>query len=130
MSHLGKILLIDDDQDTRNIYQELLTEAGYELDFAVNGKEGLTKILEDGYDLILLDIMMPKMDGLQVLKKLKEDQKIAGNNTPIVVLSALDHENVIQEALKLGAKDYLIKSNFSPDEILKKIEEFLKDNKK
>lgn len=118
-----KILLVDDDPDVRDIYEETLSEAGYQVDLAIDGQEGLDKIFKGGYDLILLDIMMPKVDGLTVLKKVKEGSPW---NTPIVVLSQLTEEKTKQEAKDLGAKDYLIKSDLTPDIVLNKISQILK----
>lgn len=122
----GRILMVDDDNDTRDIYGEFLTGAGYQVDFAKDGEEGLAKILQGGYDLILLDIMMPKIDGLGILKKLQEippDPSVY--NGPIVVLSALDQDYIVEEAKKLGAKGFLAKSGMTPDQALNKINEFL-----
>lgn len=119
---MPKILVVDDDPDVRDIYDETLTEAGYQVELAVDGQEGLDKILKGGYDLILLDIMMPKIDGLTVLKKVKEGSPW---KTPIVILSQLNEEKVQKQAKDLGAKDYLIKSDLTPDIVLKKIAEFL-----
>lgn len=115
---MAKILIVDDDPDVRDIYEETLSEAGYQVELAVDGQEGLDKILKGGYDLILLDIMMPKVDGLTVLKKVKEGSPW---KTPIVVLSQLNEEKVQQDAKDLGAKDYLIKSDLTPDQIVSKI---------
>lgn len=123
----GKILLIDDDQDARAIYGEFLTQSGFIVEFAVDGEEGLIKILDGGYDLILLDIMMPKIDGLSILKKLQERPQSVYNG-PIVVLSALDQEVVIKQALELGAKGYLPKANFNPKQALDKIAEFMQNS--
>lgn len=124
MGYLGNILLVDDDQDTREIYKEILTQAGYNLDLATNGEEGLLKISQSRYDLILLDIMMPKIDGLGILNKLKSQNN--SQNGPIIVLSALNQENIIKQALGLGAKGFLSKSDLAPNEVLVKIQEFLK----
>lgn len=124
----GRILIVDDDADTRDIYGEFLTTAGYQVDFAHDGAEGLAKIIQGGYDLILLDIMMPKIDGLGVLKKLKERPESNIYNGPIVVLSALDQEHVINEALRLGAKGFLNKSGMTPDQALTRISQFLKNS--
>lgn len=118
-----KILLVDDDPDLRDIYDETFTEAGFQVDLATNGKEGLDKIFKGGYDLILLDIMMPKIDGLTVLKKIKEGSPW---NCPVVMLSQLNEENVIKQAFDNGAKDYLIKSDLTPDQVLEKISKMLK----
>ncbi len=121
----GRILVIDDDKDIQDIYTEFLTQAGYQVDNAHDGQEGLTKILQGGYDLILLDIMMPKIDGLGLLKKLKENPPQNVYNGPIIVLSALDQDYIITQALNLGAKGYLKKSGMTPDQALNKISEFL-----
>lgn len=127
----GKILLVDDDPDTRDIYGEFLTAAGYEVDFAKDGQEGLAKILQGGYDLVLLDIMMPKIDGLGILKRLKEiSSNSLSYNGPIIVLSVLDQEYFVDQALKLGAKGFLPKSGLTPEEALDKIVEFLKSSPK
>ncbi len=125
---MGKqhILLIDDDQYIRDAYQEVLTEAGFKVATAVDGEEGVVKIREGGYSLILLDVMMPKMDGLGVLKALKENpHKLA--NGPIILLTNMAHDQVIKEAIALGAGGYLIKSDLSPDQLVVKIKEFIKE---
>lgn len=119
-----KILLVDDDPDLRDIYDETFTEAGFQVDLAVDGKEGLDKIFKGGYDLILLDIMMPKIDGLTVLKKIKTSG-ITLPSSMIVMLSQLNEENIIKQAIELGAKDYLIKSDYTPDQVLKKVNSLL-----
>lgn len=121
----GRILLIDDDADTRDIYQEFLTQAGYEVDLAGDGEEGLTKILQDGYDLVLLDIMMPKLDGISVLKKIKELPESDVYNGPVVMLSALDQDYIVKQALALGAAGFLSKPGLTPEEALNKISGFL-----
>lgn len=124
-SYPGRILIVDDDQDTRDIYGEFLTEAGFEVDYAKDGNEGLAKILEGGYDLVLLDIMMPKIDGITILKKLKENPP-QGYNGPIVMLSALDQEHIVKSALDLGAAGFLSKTNVNPEEALNKVSEFMR----
>lgn len=124
----GKILLIDDDQDTLDIYFELLTNEGFSVDTARDGEEGFIKISKGGYDLILLDIMMPKIDGISLLKRLKQRPPISYNG-PIIVLSALDQDLIVQEALKLGAKGYIVKSDLNPDEVLKKVYQLVNSSK-
>lgn len=119
-----KILVVDDDPDLRDIYDETFTEAGYQVDLACDGQEGLDKIFKGGYDLILLDIMMPKIDGLTVLKKIKTSGITLPPHT-IVMLSQLNEENIIKQALDLGAKEYLVKSDYTPDQVLKKIKDLL-----
>lgn len=120
--------MVDDDQDIRNIYQRFLTKAGYEVDLASDGQEGLTKILQGGYNLILLDIMMPKIDGLSILRKLQTMPQPTHYNGPTIMLSVLDKDYFVNEALSLGAKGYLPKAGLTPQMALSKISEILKDS--
>jgi CheY-like chemotaxis protein len=119
-----KILVIEDDQYLRDVYQEVLTEAGYDITASVDGEEGLVKIREGGYSLILLDMMMPRLDGLGVLEALKGNSPKVTNG-PIILLTNLAHDPVINKALSLGAKDYLIKSDLNPDQLVVKIRELI-----
>lgn len=125
MSKGQKILVIEDDQYIRDVYQEVLTEVGYDVTTSVDGEEGLVKIREGGYSLILLDMMMPKLDGLGVLESLKQNASKTANG-PIVLLTNLAHDPVISKALSLGAKDYLIKSDLNPDQLVTRVGELLK----
>ncbi len=121
-----KVLIVDDDQDTRYIYDEFLSDEGIEVDLAADGMEGFHKILKDGYDLVILDIMMPKVDGLDILKKIQAlPDNEPGKKTPIVMLSALDQQHVVDEAKSLGAVGFISKSSLTPDQVLVKIREFL-----
>ncbi|MCL4366591.1 response regulator [Patescibacteria group bacterium] len=124
----GKVLVVDDDPDTRSIYQEVLSEAGYKVELAQDGQTGLAKILQGGYDFILLDIMMPKIDGLEILKKLKSSPPDSSvYNGPIIVLSALNQQQVIETAMSLGAKGYILKSDLNPGQIVGKISQILEE---
>lgn len=115
---MAKILIVDDDQYLRELYQEIIQDIGYEVDSAVDGEEGFKKITENKYDLVLLDVMMPKLDGLGVLKKLKEINK---TDTKIIVLTNLAHDPIIEESLKNGALNYLIKADITPDQLIEAI---------
>lgn len=117
-----RILVIDDDMYIRDIYEEVLKDAGYEVTIAENGAVGLEKLMEGGYNLVLLDIMMPKLDGLGVLTKLRETPPKTPNG-PILLLTNLDHDPILDEAKKLGAKDHILKADILPPmlvEIVKK----------
>lgn len=120
-----KILLIDDDLYIRELYQEILKDAGFYVTTAVDGEEGFCKINSDQYHLILLDLMMPKLDGLGLLIKLIQEQKLP-KNTPVVILTNLAHESVIKKALEHGAVGFLIKSDLTPDILVQKINSFIK----
>ena len=118
----GKILVVDDDEYIRDLYQEIIEDGGFEVDVAVDGDDGLEKIKKTSYSLILLDIMMPKRDGVEVLRVLKKEK--IPNNT--VLLTNLAHDPVMKEGRSLGALDYLIKADLTPDQLLKKIEGYVK----
>lgn len=125
MAGKQKILIVEDDQYTREVYQEVLTEAGYDVTTAVDGAEGLVKIREGGYSLVLLDMMMPKIDGLGVLSALKESPPLTPNG-PVILLTNLAHDPVISRALSLGAKTFMIKSDLNPDQLVAQIRELTK----
>ena len=120
----GKILVIDDNKDLNDIYDEVLTDAGYKVDVARNGAEGLSKIYWGGYDLILLDIMMPIIDGMAILQRIS-DKPPEVYNGPIIVMSELSQQELIDKALKLGAKGWLVKSSLTPDQIVEKVSEVM-----
>lgn len=122
---MAKILLVDDDLYIRELYEEILKNAGYEVEMAVDGKEGFEKIVAGGYDLILLDVMMPYIDGIGILKKL-EDDKPKKSNGPIILLTNLAYDPVMKEALQRGAAVCLYKAEMNPDEFLKKVAEHIK----
>lgn len=119
-----KVLIIDDDTYIRELYEELLKNDGYEVDTAKEGEAGLKKIQEGGYDLVLLDIMLPKIDGHGVLVKLKESPP-KKQNGPIVILTNLANDPIVEESVKLGAKASYIKSDHTPEEFLGMIKKYL-----
>ena len=119
-----KILIVEDDQFLREFYQELLMSEGYVVDVAPDGEMGLKKIQEDHYSLILLDIMLPKKDGLQILRDLKVNPPKSSNAT-IVVLTNLGQDTIIKECFELGAAGFLIKSALNPDQVLSEIHSYL-----
>lgn len=121
---MARILLVEDDQFTRELYQNLLQEANYQVDVASDGEEGLSFAIEGGYDLILLDIMLPKLDGLSLLKKLQITLPKKANKK-IVMLTVLDQKPFIESALKNGASGYLMKPTLSPNQILSEVKNFL-----
>lgn len=122
-----KILIVEDDQFLREFYQELLQSEGYTVDVAADGDEGCQKTLSGGYDLILLDIMLPKKDGLQILRDLKI-QVPKQPNKAIVVLTNLGQDAIIKECFNLGADGFLIKSALNPDQVLTEIKSYLSKN--
>lgn len=123
-----KILVIEDDQFLRELYEELLKGEGYSVELAEDGEEGLSKFLEGGYSLVLLDIMLPKIDGLEILRKAK-DSKPKKENGPVVLLTNLGQDSIIKEGFSLGASGYLVKSAMNPDQVLKEVKVFLNKGK-
>ena len=120
-----RILVVEDELYLRDLYLEILKEEGFEVDSACDGEEAYEKMKAGGYDLVLLDIMLPKMDGLEVLRKLKEN-KLQNLNKAILLLTNLGQETIISEGVSLGVRGYLIKSDYTPDNLVKEIKEALK----
>lgn len=119
-----RILIIDDDLYIRELYEEVLKTAGFQVVGAVDGKVGLIKIIEGGFDLILLDVMMPELDGIQVLHALKITPPKKSNGK-IILLTNLSHDPTIQEGLNSGAAAYLIKADITPDQLVSKVTELI-----
>lgn len=107
-----RILIVDDEKNIRMTLKHCLREQKYDLDIAINGDEALSKIKSNEYDLVLLDIKMPGLSGMDVLKRLRE----SGNNTNIIMMTAYGTIERAVEAMKLNAIDFISKP-FSPDEI-------------
>lgn len=119
-----KILIVEDDIYTRDLYKEVFEEAGFEVDVAADGQEGLTKARMGGYNLILLDVMMPNLDGLGFLKGLKEKPAEVANGS-IILLTNLGHDPVVAEAMANGAKTYMVKADVNPGELVEKASKYL-----
>ncbi|MDP3882650.1 MAG: response regulator [Candidatus Staskawiczbacteria bacterium] len=114
-----KILVIEDDEGFRAILQKSFEGTEFLLITAVDGQEGLLKVKEEQPDLILMDIIMPKMDGIQTAVKLKE----FGNNTPIIFLTNVKDDEKISEAMVIGGgnMDYVVKTDVRVEEIIDRI---------
>jgi two-component system response regulator ResD len=123
-----KILVVEDDQFLRELYDELLKGEGYTVDLAEDGQIGLDKASAGGYNLVLLDIMLPKIDGLEILRKLKASPPKQPNG-PTVLLTNLGQDSIIKEGFSLGASGYLIKSAMNPDQVLNEVKVFLSKGK-
>ena len=121
-----KIMIVEDDSFVMDIYQTKLTQSGFDVILAVNGLEAIKKLEKEKNlpDLMLLDIKLPYMDGLEFLKKIKEDKRF--KKIPVILLTNLSQKEEINEGMGLGAVDYLIKSHFTPSEVLEKINNYLK----
>lgn len=123
MDKQPKILVVEDDAFLREVYVETLQKEGFSIDTAEDGEQGLEKLKIGGWDLVLLDIIMPKLNGLEVMKKFKEEPN-AKPSKCIIFLTNLDKDEEIKEALLLG-DGYLIKSQMTPGDFLKEVKTFL-----
>ncbi len=117
-----KILIIEDDKDLAKIYAESFQLDGFEVKNALDGKEGLKVALEYHPDIILLDIMLPLMSGLEVLKALKSDPLTAA--IPVILLTNVSDESVITQGFQEQADGYIIKATFSPSQIKDEVKTF------
>ncbi len=118
-----KILVVEDDVFLSEIYVDTLTKEGYNIDRAIDGEQATQKIKQGGYDLILLDIIMPKMDGISVMENLKQDPSFK-LTCPLVFLTNLDNEEQMKKALSLG-NGYLIKSLMTPGDLVTEVKQYL-----
>lgn len=118
-----KVLLVEDDKMIIDMYTLKFTQEGYEVVQAENGKDGLEAAKKNPPDIILLDIILPQMDGFTVLKSLKADAKT--KNIPVVLLTNLGQDGDVKKGLELGAVDYLIKANFTPSQVVDKVKSVL-----
>jgi CheY-like chemotaxis protein len=121
---MGKqILVVEDDPLMARMYQKIFTFEKYDVTLAGNGEEGLEKVRSVKPDIVLLDIMMPKMNGLQALEKLKSDPET--KQIPVIMLTNLAGEKDAEKALMKGAVKYIVKSQHEPKEVVKMVKEIL-----
>src|SRR5258708_2476639 len=120
---MRKILIAEDDFFIRDIYSKVFSLSGYDVKVAVDGADAFEKIKAEQYDMILLDIMMPRMTGIEVLKNVRALSTPA-KSTPIFIITNLGQQNIIEEAFKLGMDGYILKSQVSPQQIVDEINNF------
>ena len=114
-----KILMIEDEEIMIDLLQRKIAQEGYEISVARNGEEGLAAMKEKKPDLVLLDIIMPKMGGFEVMEKMQKDKDL--KKIPVIVISNSGQPVEIDRAQKMGAEDWLIKTQFDPKEVIEKI---------
>ena len=124
---MKKVLIIEDDQRINKVYTAKLLVEKVKAITALDGEEGLRKVYSEKPDLILLDLMLPKKSGFEILKEIKADPKV--KDIPVLILSNLAQEKEIEEGLALGALDYLVKTNYSIQQVMEKINKALKVEK-
>ena len=118
-----KILIIEDDSLMSRMYQKIFTFQKYDVEVAADGEEGLAKVQQTHPTVILLDVMMPKMNGLQVLEKLKENPDTKG--IPVIMLTNLAGQQDAETALSKGAVKYIVKSDYEPQEVADIVKEII-----
>lgn len=123
MTTRKKILLIEDEAAISSILRERLTEQGYEVNVAIHGEEGWQKTKEELPDLVLLDILLPRIDGFVYLKRLREHSKL--KHIPVLILSNLGQDSDLALGRELGAVGYLIKANNSMEKILQTVNDII-----
>jgi DNA-binding response OmpR family regulator len=123
---MSRILLVEDEKNIILGVTICLRSAGHEVEVAEDGVEALKKIMNDKPDLVLLDLVMPRLNGLDALKTMKENEET--RHIPVIVLSARAQEEDIRRAMDLGADDYMAKP-FRPVELLEEIEKVLERKK-
>lgn len=126
MNETKKILVVEDDTFLREIYTEILTKNGYIVEAAEDGQKGYDKIIKGDWDLVLLDIIMPIMSGVDVMKKLQSEPNFDSSKyyKKLVFLTNLDNDAEIKEALKFS-DGYLIKSQLTPGDVLSEVKLYL-----
>lgn len=119
-----KVIIIEDDEILSRVITEELRDSGLEAIQAFDGVQGLKAVKEKKPDLVLLDIMMPKMNGFEVLGEISNDMTL--KNIPVIMLTVLGSDDDIKKGLQMGAKDYIVKSQHAVAEIVEKVKQFLK----
>lgn len=120
---MNKVLIIEDEISLQDLYADFLREAGFKVLTASDGDKAMELINNSDWDILLLDIMLPKLDGTEVLKRVKSDPKL--KSKPVIVLSNLESDQIVKECLDLGAREYLIKSDITPQTILDVVNKYL-----
>lgn len=123
---MKKILFVEDEMRFQKMIEDLFRVEGFELFSAYDGESGLRMAREKSPDLILLDLILPKRNGFEVLEELKNDQQLS--KIPVIVLTNLEGVRDVEKAFSLGARTYLVKANYSVSDILEKIKEVFKEN--
>jgi DNA-binding response OmpR family regulator len=123
MAKTIKILLIEDDQFLLSMYATKFELEGFQIVSADDGEKALKAANKEKPDIILLDVLLPKMDGFEVLKELKKNEETKA--IPVILLTNLSQRDDVEQGMKLGAVDYLIKAHFMPTEVVEKIKKIL-----
>lgn len=121
-----KILIVDDEVDLRSLLKDMLQAGGYQTDEAEDGLAALQKLQSQKYDLVLLDLMMPKLHGMEALRRIRSDEEKYGK-MPIVILTNLASDIAIKESYSEKADGYLIKTQLTPEQVLTEVDTIFKE---
>lgn len=124
------VLIVEDDQFLRELSTKKLKKEGFQVELAIDGDEGWAKIQSMKPDVVLLDIILPGIDGFEILTRVRGSEDLTVREVPLILLSNLGQESDVAKGERLGADDYLIKANFTIDEIIEKIKSVLLKKKK
>lgn len=128
MSEKGsiKVLIVEDDNFLLSMYSTKLKKDNFQVVMAEDGEKGVKQATQEKPDIILLDIVLPKKDGFEVLKELKSQEET--KDIPVLLLTNLSQQEDTKKAFSLGAEDYLIKAHFMPSEVVKKVKKYTSNN--
>lgn len=118
------ILIVEDEELLSEMYEEVFEREGFYVKVAISGEEALQVARETKPDFVLLDILLPEKSGIYFLEQRKNEPALA--NIPVMAFSNLDDPNIKKDALRLGVQDYLIKTDYTPQEVIKKVQKYLK----
>src|SRR5690606_1836863 len=118
-----RVLLVDDEQETRSVFESAIRSGGFEVVSVSSGKDALEKVQNHQFDLVILDQMMPDMSGNETLKAIKKDPRT--KDLRIIILTNFAHDGLVQEAISAGASEYILKYQVSAEDLLQKVKQVL-----
>jgi len=125
MASNKSILIIEDEHFISELYARALKKSGYDVVIVMSGADGLTAALRQSFDLILLDILVPGISGIDVLEKIRENDNITKNHTKVIITTNLDQDESTRAKLEHIADGYLVKAEITPNELVKIVDDFL-----
>lgn len=121
----GKVLVVEDDKFLRELITRKLDAENFDVIEAIDGEEGMEKAAVQNPDLVLLDIVLPGIDGFEILKRMKADPNLS--KIPVIMLTNLGQRDDVERGIKMGADDYLIKAHFTPSEIIERVKKVMRE---
>lgn len=125
LNNMKKILFVEDEATLQRTFGDFLRESGYEVISATDGEAGLRLAQTQKPDLVLLDLILPKLNGFEILKRLKDNPKT--KKIPVIILTNLEGINDVDKALELGATTFLVKAHYAPEDVVEKVKKALQE---